>query len=155
MKQVLWGMSGGFFLLKFGSRSFSTKEKFNLQSTPIQLLKFTADYGNQGRSWRSHELWGFESNSHSGMPGDSNMQGRSATTRLHNQFKFIFLIMLTLLLFRHIILWLFFQMQKKMQNWSNAFDQAFQMRNFEEAKNAIKRMTYYNRVIDEVVKKLW
>ncbi|KAL2327329.1 hypothetical protein Fmac_020756 [Flemingia macrophylla] len=46
------------------------------------------------------------------------------------------------------------QMQEKMQNWSNAFSHAFQSQNFEEAKLAIRRMTYYTRVIDEVVKKL-
>ncbi|TKY53189.1 Iron-sulfur cluster co-chaperone protein HscB [Spatholobus suberectus] len=46
------------------------------------------------------------------------------------------------------------EMQEKMQNWSNAFGHAFQSQNFEEAKMAIRRMTYYSRVIDEVVKKL-
>lgn len=46
------------------------------------------------------------------------------------------------------------QMQEKLQNWSNSFAHAFQNRNFEEAKIAIRRMTYYSRVIDEVVKKL-
>ncbi|KAK2400813.1 iron-sulfur cluster co-chaperone protein HscB protein [Trifolium repens] len=46
------------------------------------------------------------------------------------------------------------QMQKKLQNWSNAFADAFQRRDFDEAKNAIRRMTYYSRVIEEVVKKL-
>ncbi|KAK7268139.1 hypothetical protein RIF29_20826 [Crotalaria pallida] len=46
------------------------------------------------------------------------------------------------------------QMQEKMQNWSNAFANAFQSQNFEEAKTAIQRMTYYSRVIEEVVKKL-
>ncbi|KAL2331464.1 hypothetical protein Fmac_019045 [Flemingia macrophylla] len=42
------------------------------------------------------------------------------------------------------------EMQEKMQNWSNAFSHAFQSQNFEEAKLAIRRMTYYTRVIDEV-----
>ncbi|XP_029130214.1 iron-sulfur cluster co-chaperone protein HscB homolog [Cajanus cajan] len=46
------------------------------------------------------------------------------------------------------------QMHEKMQNWSNAFSHAFQSQSFEEAKLAIRRMTYYTRVIDEVVKKL-
>ncbi|CAI8602329.1 unnamed protein product [Vicia faba] len=46
------------------------------------------------------------------------------------------------------------QMQEKLQNWSNAFADAFERRDFEEAKNVIKRMTYYSRVIEEVVKKL-
>ncbi|CAL5207495.1 unnamed protein product [Lathyrus oleraceus] len=46
------------------------------------------------------------------------------------------------------------QMQEKLQNWSNAFADAFKRRDFEEAKNVIRRMTYYSRVIEEVVKKL-
>ncbi|KAK7345204.1 hypothetical protein VNO77_15780 [Canavalia gladiata] len=46
------------------------------------------------------------------------------------------------------------QMQEKLQNWSNAFGHAFQSQNLEEAKMSIRRMTYYSRVIDEVVKKL-
>ncbi|KAJ1378565.1 HscB, C-terminal domain superfamily [Sesbania bispinosa] len=46
------------------------------------------------------------------------------------------------------------QMQEKLHNWSNAFAHAFQSQNFEEAKIAIRRMTYYSRVIDAVVKKL-
>ncbi|RHN79386.1 putative co-chaperone Hsc20 [Medicago truncatula] len=46
------------------------------------------------------------------------------------------------------------EMQEKMQSWSNAFADAFQRRDFEEAKNAIRRMIYYTRVIEEVVKKL-
>ncbi|XP_058764041.1 iron-sulfur cluster co-chaperone protein HscB homolog isoform X2 [Vicia villosa] len=46
------------------------------------------------------------------------------------------------------------QMQEKLQNWSNAFADAFERRDFEEAKNVIRRMRYYSRVIEEVVKKL-
>ncbi|KAE9612448.1 hypothetical protein Lal_00039777 [Lupinus albus] len=46
------------------------------------------------------------------------------------------------------------QMQEKMQIWSTAFVDAFQSQNFEEAKTSIQRMTYYSRVIEEVVKKL-
>ncbi|XP_061360846.1 iron-sulfur cluster co-chaperone protein HscB homolog [Gastrolobium bilobum] len=46
------------------------------------------------------------------------------------------------------------QMQEKLENWSNALADAFQSRNFEEAKIAIRRMTYYSRAIDEVIKKL-
>ncbi|KAK7262256.1 hypothetical protein RJT34_29821 [Clitoria ternatea] len=46
------------------------------------------------------------------------------------------------------------QMQEKLQNWSNAFGHALQSRNFEDARMAVRRMTYYSRVIDEVVKKL-
>lgn len=62
---------------------------------------------------------------------------------------------IALMLFLHIFPWFFIQMQEKLQNWSNSFAHAFQNRNFEEAKIAIRRMTYYSRVIDEVVKKLW
>ncbi|WVZ25652.1 hypothetical protein V8G54_004196 [Vigna mungo] len=46
------------------------------------------------------------------------------------------------------------QMQEKLQNCSNTLGHAFQNQNFEEAKLAIRRMTYYSRVIDEVIKKL-
>lgn len=46
-------------------------------------------------------------------------------------------------------------MQEKLKHWSNAFANAFENRNFEEAKSSIQRMTYYERVIDEVVKKIW
>ncbi|KAI5438293.1 hypothetical protein KIW84_024145 [Lathyrus oleraceus] len=46
------------------------------------------------------------------------------------------------------------QMQEKLQNWSNVFADAFKRRDFEEAKNVIRRMTYYSRVIEEVMKKL-
>ncbi|KAK7355032.1 hypothetical protein VNO80_14277 [Phaseolus coccineus] len=46
------------------------------------------------------------------------------------------------------------QMQEKLQNCSNTLAHAFQNQNFEEAKLAIRIMTYYSRVIDEVIKKL-
>ncbi|QCE05297.1 iron-sulfur cluster co-chaperone protein HscB, mitochondrial [Vigna unguiculata] len=46
------------------------------------------------------------------------------------------------------------QMQEKLQICSNTLGHAFQNQNFEEAKLAIRRMTYYSRVIDEVIKKL-
>ncbi|XP_019443103.1 PREDICTED: iron-sulfur cluster co-chaperone protein HscB, mitochondrial-like [Lupinus angustifolius] len=46
------------------------------------------------------------------------------------------------------------QMQEKMKNWSTTFADAFQSQNFEEAKTSIQRMTYYSRVMEEVVKKL-
>ncbi|KAI4300601.1 hypothetical protein L6164_033958 [Bauhinia variegata] len=46
------------------------------------------------------------------------------------------------------------QMQDKLKHLSDSFDNAFQSRSFEEAKTTIQRMTYYERVIEEVVKKL-
>ena len=85
------------------------------------------------------------------MSRNSKLQGRSATKpipilRFLQYYCFDY--------FPYIVLRLFIQMQEKLQNWSNAFAHAFQNRNFEEAKIAIRRMTYYSRVIDEVVKKL-
>ncbi|XP_057974948.1 iron-sulfur cluster co-chaperone protein HscB homolog [Malania oleifera] len=46
------------------------------------------------------------------------------------------------------------QIQEKLQFWSKSFSNAFQRRNFEEAQTSIQRMTYYDRVNDEIVKKL-
>ncbi|MED6208685.1 hypothetical protein PIB30_047590 [Stylosanthes scabra] len=46
------------------------------------------------------------------------------------------------------------KMEENLKSWSNTFATAFQSRNFEEAQESIRRMTYYSRVIDEVVKKL-
>lgn len=45
-------------------------------------------------------------------------------------------------------------MQEKVKNWSDLFANAFQNRNFGEAVKAIRRMTYYERAIEETVKKL-
>ncbi|KAK9906060.1 hypothetical protein M0R45_000070 [Rubus argutus] len=45
-------------------------------------------------------------------------------------------------------------MQEKLKQWSNSFAKAFQSRNFEEAVRAIRRMTYYERVNEDIVKKL-
>ncbi|XP_008241094.1 PREDICTED: iron-sulfur cluster co-chaperone protein HscB, mitochondrial [Prunus mume] len=46
------------------------------------------------------------------------------------------------------------QMQEKMKHWSNSFANAFRSRNFDEALKAIRRMTYYQRVKETIVKKL-
>lgn len=46
------------------------------------------------------------------------------------------------------------EMQEKLRHWSTVFANAFKSRNFEEAKSSIQRMTYYERVTDEVAKKL-
>ena len=45
-------------------------------------------------------------------------------------------------------------MQEKVKNWSDLFANAFQNQNFGEAVKAIRRMTYYERAIEETVKKL-
>ncbi|CAK7342111.1 unnamed protein product [Dovyalis caffra] len=41
-------------------------------------------------------------------------------------------------------------MQEKLQNWSNSFANAFRGRKFEEAVKCIRRMTYYERVNEEI-----
>ncbi|KAJ7971345.1 iron-sulfur cluster co-chaperone protein HscB, mitochondrial [Quillaja saponaria] len=46
------------------------------------------------------------------------------------------------------------QMQEKLKEWSDYFANAYQNGNFEEAKTSIRRMTYYDRVMEEIVKKL-
>ncbi|KAB1222536.1 Iron-sulfur cluster co-chaperone protein HscB, mitochondrial [Morella rubra] len=46
------------------------------------------------------------------------------------------------------------QMQEKLTHWSNSFANAFRCRKFEEAVNSIRRMKYYERVNEEIVKKL-
>ncbi|KAJ4830949.1 hypothetical protein Tsubulata_031143 [Turnera subulata] len=45
-------------------------------------------------------------------------------------------------------------MQKKLQLWSDSFANAFQSQKFEEAINCIRRMKYYSRVNEEIVKRL-
>ena len=50
--------------------------------------------------------------------------------------------------------YLFVQMREKLSHWSNSFANAYRCRNFEEAQNSIRRMTYYERVNEEIVKKL-
>ncbi|XP_011046446.1 PREDICTED: iron-sulfur cluster co-chaperone protein HscB, mitochondrial [Populus euphratica] len=44
--------------------------------------------------------------------------------------------------------------QEKLQNWSDYFASALRGHKFEEAKNCIRRMTYYDRVNEEIVKRL-
>ncbi|KAK6944140.1 Co-chaperone HscB, C-terminal oligomerization domain [Dillenia turbinata] len=45
------------------------------------------------------------------------------------------------------------QVQEKMKYWSKSFANAFKDRKFEEALDSIQRMTYYDRVNEEIVKK--
>ncbi|KMZ75312.1 hypothetical protein ZOSMA_116G00350 [Zostera marina] len=46
------------------------------------------------------------------------------------------------------------KIQSKLENWTNSFAKALNNRNFEDAKNSIRRMKYYEKAIQEVVKKL-
>ncbi|KAJ8630927.1 hypothetical protein MRB53_024250 [Persea americana] len=46
------------------------------------------------------------------------------------------------------------QVQRKLENWSNSFGTALKKREFESAATSIQRMTYYERVLEEIVKKL-
>ncbi|XP_050226444.1 iron-sulfur cluster co-chaperone protein HscB homolog [Mercurialis annua] len=45
-------------------------------------------------------------------------------------------------------------MREKLLNWSNSFGNAFERRKFEDAIACIRRMTYYDRVNEEIVKRL-
>ncbi|WCJ43866.1 DNAJ heat shock N-terminal domain-containing protein [Euphorbia peplus] len=45
-------------------------------------------------------------------------------------------------------------MREKLQHWSNSFANAFRSQKFEEAIDCIRRMTYYDRVNEEIVKRL-
>ncbi|KAH7657875.1 Co-chaperone Hsc20 protein [Dioscorea alata] len=46
------------------------------------------------------------------------------------------------------------QIQTKRNNWSNAFREAFEKRDFEDAITSVQRMRYYDRAIEAIVKKL-
>ncbi|KAG0466672.1 hypothetical protein HPP92_017637 [Vanilla planifolia] len=46
------------------------------------------------------------------------------------------------------------QLQKKLEEWSNSFREAFNKRDFDSAIRATHRMRYYERAIEEIVKKL-
>ncbi|KAL4031641.1 hypothetical protein IC575_009928 [Cucumis melo] len=46
------------------------------------------------------------------------------------------------------------QMQEKLNHWSNTFAKALRNRNFNDAVSSIQRMTYYERVKEEITKKL-
>ncbi|GAV63887.1 DnaJ domain-containing protein/HSCB_C domain-containing protein [Cephalotus follicularis] len=46
------------------------------------------------------------------------------------------------------------QIEEKLKHWSNSFANAFRSQKFEESIDAIRRMTYYDRVIEEIVKRL-
>ncbi|XP_065856355.1 iron-sulfur cluster co-chaperone protein HscB homolog [Euphorbia lathyris] len=45
-------------------------------------------------------------------------------------------------------------MREKLQHWSNSFANAFRSQKFEEAISCIQRMTYYDRVNEEIAKRL-
>ncbi|XP_011094199.1 iron-sulfur cluster co-chaperone protein HscB, mitochondrial isoform X1 [Sesamum indicum] len=46
------------------------------------------------------------------------------------------------------------QLQEKLRYWSDAFDDAYVRGNYEDALASIRRMTYYRRANEEIVKKL-
>lgn len=46
------------------------------------------------------------------------------------------------------------QLHEKLKCWSESFANAFQSRNFEEALASIRRMKYYKRASEEIIKKL-
>ncbi|KAL0308238.1 UNVERIFIED_CONTAM: Iron-sulfur cluster co-chaperone protein HscB [Sesamum radiatum] len=46
------------------------------------------------------------------------------------------------------------QLQEKLGYWSDAFDDAYAHGNYEDALASIRRMTYYRRANEEIVKKL-
>ncbi|KAL5545668.1 hypothetical protein UlMin_005355 [Ulmus minor] len=46
------------------------------------------------------------------------------------------------------------QMEENLKQWSNSFANAFRDQNFGEAVKCIRRMKYYGRVVEEIVKRL-
>ncbi|KAJ3674556.1 hypothetical protein LUZ60_005172 [Juncus effusus] len=46
------------------------------------------------------------------------------------------------------------KVQKKLETWSNSFKEAFEKRDFQSAINCTQRMRYYEKAIEEIVKKL-
>ncbi|XP_051131120.1 iron-sulfur cluster co-chaperone protein HscB homolog [Andrographis paniculata] len=46
------------------------------------------------------------------------------------------------------------QLREKLQNWSKSYEEAYKSKNYEDAMTAIRRMTYYKRASEEIVKKL-
>lgn len=47
-----------------------------------------------------------------------------------------------------------YQIQEKLEHWSKSFGNSFRLQKFEEALTSIRRMTYYERANEEIVKKL-
>ncbi|XP_008787809.2 iron-sulfur cluster co-chaperone protein HscB homolog isoform X1 [Phoenix dactylifera] len=46
------------------------------------------------------------------------------------------------------------QIERKFEAWANSFREAFKRKNFDDAINSIQRMRYYDRAIEEIIKKL-
>ncbi|XP_073290399.1 iron-sulfur cluster co-chaperone protein HscB homolog [Primulina huaijiensis] len=46
------------------------------------------------------------------------------------------------------------QLQEKLQYWSNSFEDALRSKKYEDAHSSIRRMTYYKRANEEIIKKL-
>lgn len=49
----------------------------------------------------------------------------------------------------------FFQIKEKLEAWSDSFQEAFDNKDFDRAVEATQRMRYYERAVEETVKKLW
>ena len=47
-----------------------------------------------------------------------------------------------------------FQVKKKLETWSHSFKDAFDKKDFDRAIEATQRMRYYERAVEETVKKL-
>lgn len=47
-----------------------------------------------------------------------------------------------------------FQIKRKLKTWSDSFQEAFDKRDFNRAVEAAQRMRYYERAVEETVKKL-
>jgi len=47
-----------------------------------------------------------------------------------------------------------FQVKKKLETWSRSFQDAFDKKDFDCAIEATQRMRYYERAVEEIVKKL-
>lgn len=48
-----------------------------------------------------------------------------------------------------------FKVQENLKQWSDSFADNFESQRFDEAVNCIRRMTYYEKACEEIVKKLW
>ena len=48
----------------------------------------------------------------------------------------------------------FFQIKEKLETWSDSFQKAFDKKDFDRAVEATQRMRYYERAVEETVKKL-
>lgn len=49
----------------------------------------------------------------------------------------------------------FFQIKAKLETWSESFQESFDKKDYDRAVEATQRMRYYERALEETVKKLW